>query len=171
MMTAWTMNIHLVSGVSMCHRPQHGLQWKYRPWAPIRSPACEHQHGFWWQHRPQTFASLSMVTQASSVPAAAGPKTPTWSSASQPMDIHMALCGYIGHHRQQRGPQLQQNHGLKHGPGSCTVHRHPHSLCGNLDSSSPTPYPPTHPAAAGTTDINMASRGSAGHAHQHGFQR
>lgn len=36
LVTAWTMNIHMVSSVSMCHRPQHGLWWQCRPWTSTR---------------------------------------------------------------------------------------------------------------------------------------
>lgn len=117
----------------MCHRPQHGLQLKYRPWAPIQSLSHDHQHGFWWQHKPQISALLSMVTQATLPQLLQDPRPQRGLQHHSPWtSIHMALCGYMGHHGQQHGPQLQQNHGPKHGPGSSTVHRHLHGLCGNL---------------------------------------
>lgn len=30
--TAWTVDIHLASSVSLCHRSHHGLQWHPSPW-------------------------------------------------------------------------------------------------------------------------------------------
>ena len=37
--TAQTMKFHMVSGVRMCHRPQHGLWWQYTPQTSIHPSA------------------------------------------------------------------------------------------------------------------------------------
>lgn len=49
--TAQTMEFHMISGVSLCHRPQHGLWWQYRPQTstlPLPQQEPQTQHSPWW---------------------------------------------------------------------------------------------------------------------------
>lgn len=89
------IDIHMVSGVSKDHRPQHGLQWRYRAWTstqlhlyhhhvPWSSTGCRHphgperQHGTWTitcfrqQQRPRISMWPLLVTQAMDINKASG---------------------------------------------------------------------------------------------------
>ena len=105
------MDLSMVSSDSTEHGHQHGL-------------CCCTGSGFHHnpqQHRPRSRSCPEMAMQAphTNMPPHLGgprPQTSTWlQAAAQITDIHMAFDGNTGH-RHQHTPQLQLDHGSRHGP-------------------------------------------------------